>query len=124
MLPAPTMTWRRATGLAALVIYVPFVMMAAYILAFISCDHCKKAACVLLPTGPGMIPIEVTRQWLNLSHPPEALGFALALVVSAAIVLLFAWPIRLGKWPRYTTLIIAFALSCIAAFGLYSAIRS
>jgi len=118
------MTWRRATGLAALVIYVPFIVMAVYTLIFISCDHCKKAAWMLLPTGPGMIPIEVLRQWLNLSHPPEALGYALALLVSAAIVLLFAWPIRLGKWPRYTTLIIAFTLASVAAFGLLSAIRS
>ena len=118
------MTWRRATGLAALVIYVPFVMMAAYILAFISCDHCKKAACVILPTGPGMITFEALRQWLNFSRPPEAIWLTLALLISAAIVLLFAWPLRFGKWPRYTTLIIAFALSSIAAFGLYSAIRS
>jgi hypothetical protein len=118
------MTWRRATGLAALVIYIPFLLMAVYTLFFISCDHCKKAAWMLLPTGPGMIPLEILRRWLNFSHLPEAIWFTLAFLISAALVLLFAWPIRLGKWPRYTTLIIAFALSSIAAFGLYSAIRS
>src|SRR5688500_14824917 len=59
-------SWKRAYLLGCLAIYGPFIAMGTYTLLYVSCSHCKAAAWMLLPCGPGLVPVEMARQWLDL----------------------------------------------------------
>ena len=115
---------KRAAGLSCLAIYLPFVVMTLYTLFFVSCSHCKTAACKLLPCAPGLFVVEVGRSVLDLPRPDDALCFTLASFASLAAVFLLSYLVRLGPWPRWTSLALALALSSIAAFGILAAIRA
>lgn len=124
MIPTPMMTWHRATGLASLAVYGPFIIMAGYTLLFISCDHCKKAAWMTLPFGPGLLPLEFLRQCFNFSRPPAFLWWTLAFLIPLAFIASLAWLLRLGKVQLSIGLTVVCILSSIAAFCVLSMIRA
>lgn len=117
-------SWKRAVGLATLAVYAPFVVMAVCTLFFVSCDHCKKTAWLLLPSGPGMLPLEAARTWLNFSCLSDLPWFVLAFLVALTLVAALAWLIRLGEKPRRIGLCLAFLACSVSAFCLLSMIRS
>ncbi len=124
MTAASVASWRRAIGLGCLAVYGPFLLMAFYTLAFVSCPHCKAAVWMLLPCAPGLLPTAAGRHWLALFHPSEALMFSLALIVSLATVLFLASLIRRGGWLRPASVVIGFAVFSVCAFRTLSLIRA
>jgi hypothetical protein len=116
--------WRAALGISAAAVYAPFVLMAIYTLAFISCSHCKAAAWTLVVPGPGIVPMEILRQALNTPRLPDGVSFAIGTVVAFAIIAGLAWLGRLGRGWLIGASIAAFALASGAAFGLLAVIRA
>jgi hypothetical protein len=117
-------SWKRAVGLASLAVYGPFFIMAVFTLLFISCYHCKQTTWLLLPSGPGMLPLESARVWLNFPRLSDLPLFLLAFLIALTFVAGLAWVVRLGKKSRMISLIVAFIACSACAFGLLSAIRS
>jgi hypothetical protein len=119
-----TISWAGAAGLAGLVVYGPFLVMALYALLFVSCSHCQKAAWTLLPWAPGLLPVAFGRRWLNLPRLADALTFALAFLVSLAMVFALASLARCGRRARWAGLAVAAATFSVAAFCLLALIRA
>ena len=99
-------------------------MMALYTLAAVSCSHCKVTAWIVLVPGPGLVPTEMVRQWMNWPRFPDGVSFALGTAVAACAIVGMARLARLGRWWLIATTVIAFVLGSIAAVGLLGAIRS
>jgi hypothetical protein len=121
---AKPVSWKAALGLSCLAAYIPFILMALYALAALSCSHCKATAWKLLVPGPGLVPIELIRHWMNWPRLPDGLWFALGAIVAVCAVIGIARLARLGRAWLLSTAIIAFVLCSIAAVGLLGAIRS
>jgi hypothetical protein len=119
-----TLSWRAAAGLSLTAVYAPFILMATYTLLFVPCAHCKKAAWMLLPWAPGLVPLELSRQALNLEQMPEALTFALSFSVSVALVLGLAWLAQRGRRVCLIALGVAFILASVCAWGILHMIRA
>jgi hypothetical protein len=117
-------SWKRAAGLAALGVYGPFVVMAVCTLLFVSCDHCKKTVWLLLPSGPGLIPLEAARSWLSFPRPDGLPLFLLAFLIGLSMVAALVWLIRLGRRSHQVSLTLALIISSLSAYGLMGAIRS
>lgn len=118
-------SWKRAYLLACLAVYGPFIVMATYTLLYVSCSHCKSAAWMVLPYGPGLVPVEVARRWLDLPRPSDTLWFAVALFVSGAMVIGLAWLIRRRSWWwRALSAAAALTYGTFAAIGILAAIRA
>jgi hypothetical protein len=117
-------SWKRAAGLSCLAVYGPFIVVAIYALLFVPCSHCKATAWMLLPSSPGLAPIEVGRRWLGFSRLTDALWFTLAFVVSVFLVCLLAYLLRQRRWLRYLSMAVSVILFFTFAIGLLAAIRS
>lgn len=118
-------SWKRAYLLACLAVYGPFIAMATYTLLYVSCSHCKAAAWIMLPCGPGLVPVEIARRWLDLPRPSDTLWFAVALFVSGAMVIGLAWLIRRRSWWwRALSAAAAMTYGTFAAIGILAAIRA
>jgi hypothetical protein len=109
--------WRRAYALAWSAVYGPFIGMAVYALAFVSCSHCKLAAWTLLPYMPGLIPVELARRAIDLDRPSDTLWFAVSVFAAALVVIALAWHIRTSRrrWWLGT-------LAAVLAMGTYGAV--
>lgn len=112
---SPT-SWKGAVGLASLVVYGPFLVMATYSLIFVACPHCKSTAWMLLPAAPGLIPWEATRLSLDLPGVLNALGFIPQFLGSLAMVWGLAALVRRGQRLRWVAVGVAIALVSIFAF--------
>lgn len=119
-----SVSWKSALGFSCLAVYGPFLLMALYALAALSCSHCKATAWKLLAPGPGLAPIELVRQSMNWPRLPDGLWFALGAILALCAVIGVARFGRLGRAWLLATTVIAFVLCAIAAVGLLSAIRS
>lgn len=111
-------------GLASLAVYGPFVLMAAYTLAAVPCGHCKKAAWMVLPCAPALIPMDAAVRWLHprgFTNPFVPLSLGLGISVSA--VFLLAYVARLGRMARIAALGISFVVLSGAAILLLARIR-
>ena len=117
-------SWMRATGLSCLALYGPFIVMGTYVLLFVSCDHCKKTAWMILPSAPGLFPLELGRKWLDLSRLGDALTSVMAFIIAVALVLAVASVIRRGRWWCIAAMAIAIAAYSPCAFFLLAAIRA
>ncbi|MEX2119379.1 MAG: hypothetical protein WD847_07280 [Pirellulales bacterium] len=118
-------SWKRAYLLACLAVYGPFIVMAAYTQLYVSCSHCKSAAWMLLPYGPGLVPVEVVRRWLDLPRPSDTVWFAVAVFVSGAMVIALAWLIQRRRWWwRALSAAVALTYGTLAAIGILAAIRA
>src|SRR5262245_54748676 len=116
MTKAPAISWTRAMWLSSLVTYGPFLVMATYTLAFVSCSHCRKSAWELLPAGPGLVPLDAGRIWLNFPRPAQNLSFAIAVFASLILVAIIASLIR--RLPRFKSAI------AWLAFGIFTALAT
>ncbi|MEX0714694.1 MAG: hypothetical protein WD278_20315 [Pirellulales bacterium] len=118
-------SWKRAYLLSCLTMYGPFIAMATYTLLHVSCSHCKAAAWMVLPCGPGLVPVELARGWLDLPRPSDTVWFAAALFVSGAMVIVLAWLIRRRRWWwRALSAAAAMTYGTFAAIGILAAIRA
>lgn len=124
MIKTSAISWERAAGLSCLAVYGPFVVTATYALLFVSCSHCKKTAWTLLPCAPGLLPLEAGRRLLDLPRPSDALGFALAIIISFAIILALTCLVRRGRRLRLAGLALAIAVFSTFAFCTLSMIRA
>ena len=119
-----SIAYKTAMGLSCVAVYGPFVVMALYTLMFVSCSHCKATAWKLLPCAPGLIFVELGRASLDVSRPDDGVWFALAAIVSLAIVLALSWLLQYGPRTRWVSLGVAVAAFSLVAFGTLSMIRS
>ena len=117
-------SWKRAAGLACLLVYGPFIVMATYALVFESSSYCKTHAWTLLPFGPGLLPVEAGRRWFELPRPSDALGFALAFIVSFIVVCLLASLVRRKRWVRFASMAVALAAFSLSAVSMLAMLRS
>jgi hypothetical protein len=124
MTKALAISWKRAAGLSCLAVFGPFIVMAIYTLLFVSCSHCKRTAWTLLPCAPGLLPIEAGRRLLDLSRPADGINFALAFIVSLAMIFTLACLLRRGRRLRFAGVSVALAVFSIFAFCTLSMIRS
>jgi hypothetical protein len=109
------MSWRRALGWAGLAVYGPFVLMAVGSLIWVSCDHCQATAWKLLPIGPGLLPVVLTRRLVDIGRYPEGLTFAIAAGVALLEVVDVAWVVR--RSPRWRVWTLGVGLLCNAGFA-------
>ncbi len=119
-----TISWKRAFSLSLLAVYGPFVFMALYTLLFVPCSHCKAAAWTLLPWGPGLLPMEAGRQWLEISRPTDAVAFTFAFIISVFVVLSLAGLVRRSRWLRFVSIAVALAVFSIIAMGTLNMIQA
>lgn len=124
MIKAAVMFWRSAVGLACLAVYGPFVVMAVYTSLFVSCLHCKTTAWVLLPCGPGLLPLTLTQRWLDLPRPGDTLGYILAMVFTNATVFALACLIRNHRRWGLAGIAVATVAFGALAFSTLAAIRA
>ncbi len=117
-------SWSRAAVRSCLAVYGPFVIMAIYTLLFVSCSHCKKVVWAILPIGPSLLPFELARHWLKLRLPGDVVGYILAFIASAALVLALAWLLRRGIWVRRAAIALALAVFSILAICTLAAIQA
>ncbi len=87
-------SWKRAYSLAWASAYLPFVAMAGYALAYVSCSNCKKAACEIVPFGPGLMPVELVRHTFGLGRPADTVLFVASVFITAALVAILTWALR------------------------------
>jgi hypothetical protein len=117
--------WQRAGLLSFSAVYGPFVVMATYTLLYVSCSHCQAAAWTLLPYAPALVLVELVRAAFDLPRLPEWLNVAVALFVSAAMVLALAWIVRTrGFWWRALSIVAMLAYSALAAIATLAVIRA
>lgn len=90
---------KHAYLVAFFAVYGPFAVMATYTFLFVACSHCKATTWAMLPYGPGMIPVDLVRRWLDLPRLDDTLWFGTSLLVSAAMVIGLTWVLRTrGRW--------------------------
>jgi hypothetical protein len=118
------LSWNKAAGLAVGAVYGPFVVMALYTLAFVKCGHCKKAVWTLMPSGPGLLPMELGRRALNVTMSGEWVGLTSAFGVAVLMVWGLAWVVRQGPRARRIGLGIGMVIFSLAAFAVLSMIRA
>jgi hypothetical protein len=103
-------------------VYGPFFVMAAYTYLYIACLHCKEAAVAVLPYGPGLIPFELARSWLELPRLSELPwlsehAYLLPLMFSVTIVFGLAWVLRTrGRWLRAFSIVAALSFFAFCAY--------
>src|SRR5688572_7010192 len=124
MTSATIVSWRSAAALGMLAVYGPFLLMALYTLAFVSCGHCKTTVWMLLPCAPGLFPVEGARQALGVSRWGEGLTFVAAFAVSLTAVGLLMRLVRRGGRLRWIVPGVAFVAFSFCAFGVLSMIRA
>jgi hypothetical protein len=117
--------WKRAYLVSWSALYGPFLAMAAYVLLYVSCSHCQATAWTLLPSAPGLIPVEVARRAFDLPRSSDTVWFAVSLLVSALMVTLLSWQIRRrSRWWRALSVGAALALCSCGAVAILALIRA
>lgn len=117
--------WRAAFRWSIAAAFGPFMALAVYTTAFISCSHCMAASWQLLPCGPGIVLIELARQWLRLPHPGDAAGMWLSLFLAVVMVAVLTWLIRRRRWWwQAANLLVVASLQSLCAIGLLAAIQA
>lgn len=112
-------SWKSALGTSAAILYGPFFVMALYMQAFVSCEHCKSTAWTILPTAPGFVALFVASP-IRLSGMPFTL---ISAILSIAFVASLTYGMRQsGRW-SIVVVVAVLSLTCLGAFGLYGAIR-
>ncbi len=120
-------SWRRALLWSAVAVYGPADGVLAWVLAAVPCSHCKEAALMILPVGPGFVLLHFVRQLTDgdmLRGLPDAAMVGIGGVVSAAVAVGLAWLGRRGWWWLVSGCLIAACGSLIAALGTVAAIRA
>jgi hypothetical protein len=111
-------------------VYGPFFVMAAYTYFYVACSHCKEAAVAVLPYGPGLIPFELARSWLNLPRHSELSWLSenahlVPLVFSVTVVFGLAWVLRTrGRWLRAISFVLISLWFAFCAFATLALIRA
>jgi hypothetical protein len=106
-------------------VYGPFVVMATYTYFFVACSHCKETTWALLPYGPGMIAVELARQWIGIDRFDDTVWFGISFVVAAVLVTGLAWVLRTrGWWWRAIGAVVVLALCSICAFVMLALIQA
>jgi hypothetical protein len=125
----PIVTLKGPSRIAYLVshasVYGPFVVMATYTFFYVPCSHCKEATWAVLPYGPGMLPVDLGRRWLDLPRLDDQLWFGVALLVAAGLVVGLTWFLRTrGHAWQVVSVTAALALSSFSAIVLLALIRA
>jgi hypothetical protein len=119
-----TWSWKRAIALSLAAVYGPFVAMATYTTCFVSCSHCKAAAWSLAPLGPGLIPVDLGRRWMDLGRYPDGLELVLSAVVALLMVVNVALAVRRGRGWRNGALTVAALVCSVFAYWMMALIRA
>ena len=114
--------WRTAAALSAAALHGPFVLMALYTFLLVPCDHCKKAAAMLAPVGPGLLSVEVVGRAIGF-RIDDATGLILAGFISLVGVGALTAVVRIGLHWRIIGLTLAALWSSFAAIATLLAIR-
>jgi hypothetical protein len=111
---------KRAFVLSCLAVYWPFFAVAIYTTLFIACWHCKSATWMLLPSGPGLILVQLGRRWLDFPRPSEAFSFAVACVLSVGLVTILTTLIRRSSsvWAVCEVVLVLIFCTCAALVTL------
>jgi hypothetical protein len=112
---------------SAVAVYGPADAVLAWVLAAVPCSHCKEAAVMILPAGPGFVLLHLVMQWTGsafLRGLPDAAMVVLGGVVSAAVAVGLAWIGRRGWWWLILGCLIAASVSLVTALSTVAAIRS
>jgi hypothetical protein len=111
-------------------VYGPFLVMAAYTYFYVACSHCKEATVAVLPYGPGLLPFELARSWLDLPRLNELTwlsehAYLLPLMFSMTVVFGLAWVLRTrGRWLRALSIVVALSLFAFCAYGTLMLIQA
>jgi hypothetical protein len=111
--------------LSCVVVYAPFAVMATYTQLYVACSHCKEATLAVLPYGPGMIPVDLARRWIDLSILDNTLWSLLSFLASIAMVVGLTWVLRMrGPWWQAIGVLGVLALCSFGAFVVLALIRA
>lgn len=116
-------SWKTA-GLGCLAVYGPFVVMALYVLAFVSCSHCKAMSWTVLPIGPGLPLAYLLRHSTEGLLGSETAQFVLAGALALAMVLVPAVVGRFGRWWLFGSVALILCLNCFQALAVLALIRA
>jgi len=117
-------SWIRSILLIAIASYLPFVALAGYMTAFVSCSHCRLTAWQLAPVGPGLVPMHVALQFSGIGRLADDWEWTIAALTALSIIAVMAFVSRLGRLWQGATLAIAFACCSLFACVLYALIRA
>jgi hypothetical protein len=121
--PAHPASWTKAWLLACLATYGPFVVIALYTLAFVSCPHCKRTYCSLLPLSPGLLASFITAGALTILKSAFVL-YSISSLYSLLMLFGIASLVRRsGAW-CHATLGISAALFFVLALLTLALIRA
>lgn len=119
-------SWTRSLLAAGVATYLPFVLLALFMLGFERQWGNVTTAVRLLPYGPGVLPMVVVSGLLRRLIDTDLLRAAAGLMpytISAAFVLAVASLGRLGREWLVGGTVVAFFVNAVAAYWLVGAIR-
>jgi hypothetical protein len=99
--------------------------MATYMLLNVACDHCKETSWTMLPYGPGVIPLELARRWIDFPRLTEPLVNIATFAVSAITVAALTWILHMrNRWLGVMSGILALLFFSFCAFVLKALIQA
>lgn len=109
-------------AIATACVYGPFAAMTLFTRLFVRCAHCKRTTALLLPVGPGFLPLfAANRALFRSGHLDEWLGYG----VAAALSLFFVWIVSRGlRRAPFAVGVLATAIFSGLAYILLGLIRA